>query len=254
MGRQVLTAPGNPPGQKHVSIGAHRGAHSLATENTRAAFEAAIRPGVDFIETDVRRTMDGVLVLHHDPQAFQMPIAQSGFRSLLELCRTRGADLTTLEELLQLASGRIRLDIELKEPGYEDQVVSQIRNSGMPTEDFVITTFFAPALAAFKALWPEVHCGLLIEQDRNAPPGANDALLPQRLREAHADFVAAEAVMVTPGFAGPLKAMGYPICVWTVDDPAAMAKFFAMDGVQAVITNRPEVAIEVRSNLGREPG
>src|SRR5260370_38201699 len=44
----------------------HRGAASLAPENTFAGFDMALAMGVDGIETDVQRTKDGKLVLYHD--------------------------------------------------------------------------------------------------------------------------------------------------------------------------------------------
>src|SRR5262245_27960739 len=49
-----------------LRIGAHRGAPEAAPENTLAAFDAGAALGVDYIETDVQRTADGVLVLLHD--------------------------------------------------------------------------------------------------------------------------------------------------------------------------------------------
>jgi len=45
---------------------AHRGASRMAHENTLAAFEMAAIAGADGVELDVRRTVDGVLVVHHD--------------------------------------------------------------------------------------------------------------------------------------------------------------------------------------------
>jgi glycerophosphoryl diester phosphodiesterase len=47
-------------------IGGHRGAPRLAPENTRASFERAIELGVDFIETDVRFSAEGIPILIHD--------------------------------------------------------------------------------------------------------------------------------------------------------------------------------------------
>lgn len=47
-------------------VTAHRGYSSKYPENTRLAFERAIEAGVDWIETDIHRTGDGVIVLTHD--------------------------------------------------------------------------------------------------------------------------------------------------------------------------------------------
>ena len=45
---------------------AHRGYHADVPENTMAAFEAALRLGVDGVETDVRLSRDGLPVIIHD--------------------------------------------------------------------------------------------------------------------------------------------------------------------------------------------
>ena len=52
--------------EKNIYVAAHRGASASHPENTMEAFRAAIEMGVDQIETDVRRTSDGVLVCFHD--------------------------------------------------------------------------------------------------------------------------------------------------------------------------------------------
>ena len=49
-----------------MMVAAHRGDSDHFPENTMAAFHAALTAGVDMIETDVRMTCDGVLVLMHD--------------------------------------------------------------------------------------------------------------------------------------------------------------------------------------------
>jgi glycerophosphoryl diester phosphodiesterase len=47
-------------------IVAHRGSTSAAQENTVEAFREAQRLGADAVELDVRRTADGMVVVHHD--------------------------------------------------------------------------------------------------------------------------------------------------------------------------------------------
>jgi glycerophosphoryl diester phosphodiesterase len=56
-----MRAPGGA-----IRVVGHRGAMALAPENTIAAFETAVRCGVDAIEFDVQRTADGVPVVIHD--------------------------------------------------------------------------------------------------------------------------------------------------------------------------------------------
>ena len=44
----------------------HRGLHTDHIENTRNAFKAAVAAGFSSLETDLRTTVDGHIVLHHD--------------------------------------------------------------------------------------------------------------------------------------------------------------------------------------------
>src|SRR3954462_15730102 len=50
-----------------VLVIGHRGASHDYPENTLEAFEGAARQGADWVELDVRCTLDGALVVHHDP-------------------------------------------------------------------------------------------------------------------------------------------------------------------------------------------
>ena len=45
---------------------AHRGASAALQQNTLDAFRLAVEMGTDFIELDVRRSRDDVLIIHHD--------------------------------------------------------------------------------------------------------------------------------------------------------------------------------------------
>ena len=92
---------------------AHRGHHRDAAENSLEAFEAAVALGVDGIETDVRLTADGVLVLHHDRTLpGGAPVAGLS-RAALE--HALGRRVATLEDALSTWDG-IAWDIEIKTP------------------------------------------------------------------------------------------------------------------------------------------
>ena len=61
---------------RKTMIIAHRGASSLARENTIESFKKAIEIGVDMIEFDVRRTRDQALIVHHDELKEGKPVKE----------------------------------------------------------------------------------------------------------------------------------------------------------------------------------
>src|SRR5436190_24151617 len=62
----ALLALATAQAQESVAVISHRGEHLHDPENTMAAYKAALDAGADFIETDVRTTSDGRLVIMHD--------------------------------------------------------------------------------------------------------------------------------------------------------------------------------------------
>ena len=76
-----------------ITLGCHRGDRKNFPENTMSAFRAAVELGLDAIETDIRMTKDGHLVIMHD-------------RSVARTTNGEGSvDMMTLEELRQLDAG-----------------------------------------------------------------------------------------------------------------------------------------------------
>ena len=76
-----------------ILLGGHRGDKTNYPENTMSAFRSSLEMGIDAIETDVRMTCDGVLVLIHDRDVVRTTDGE-GF-----------VDEMTLEELRRLDAG-----------------------------------------------------------------------------------------------------------------------------------------------------
>lgn len=107
-----------------MMVAGHRGDSANYPENTMQAFRAAIAAGADMIETDVRMTKDGVLVLIHDKSVDRttdgtgyvkdMTFAQ--LRALNAGTQAAPQPIPALEELLELLSGSgVTLNLEVKE-------------------------------------------------------------------------------------------------------------------------------------------
>ncbi|MFC7327483.1 glycerophosphodiester phosphodiesterase [Marinactinospora rubrisoli] len=89
--------------------GAGRGTVNGALENTAASFRAAVADGASWVEIDVRRSADGVLVIHHDA-------ALPDGRVIVDLpaAESRAAGLLTLDEALDVIPPETGLDVDVK--------------------------------------------------------------------------------------------------------------------------------------------
>jgi glycerophosphoryl diester phosphodiesterase len=139
-------------------ICAHRGFSAVAPENTMPAFISAYKLGVDNIETDVRRTKDGVLVSAHDATLERVSdgegkIYEKTYEELLALDfgakhgeKFKGLKIPTFEEILQKFAGRVIMNIHVKiwdmnfsDPEIE-KIVSLIRKYDCEKHIYFMTT------------------------------------------------------------------------------------------------------------------
>jgi glycerophosphoryl diester phosphodiesterase len=228
---------GGPP-----LIVAHRGAWRPAPQNSLEAFEEAVQLGCDAIELDVRRTLDGRVVVVHD--------ARSGVRSVAKLTheelqgRARHRHAPALEEVLELVAGRIGVDLELKEDGYVEQAMAIVKRRLAP-EQYVVTSFRDSVLPAVKRIVPAVRTGLLLSPNRHI------GQLPQRVATTKVDFLAPHARLARAGLLTWAAARELPSWVWTVNDRRALRLLGQDPRVAAVITDRPDRALdELRRSTG----
>lgn len=233
-------------------ICAHRGQCGVAGLPAAERYGRAIELGVDYVELDVRRTADGVHVNYHDELTpTGRPTASLGYADLkTEL----GAELLMLDELLNVVAGRVGLHIDLKEVGYEAEIV---RLAMARDEDsrFVITTGDVESIRTIKEQFPTVRAGLTLGTDMsNAQAWATvgerlSELFPgPRLQRSHADFVAAHQQLARIRLLRYCARRRMEIWVWTVDEEASMARLMADPRVTTLITNRPDVALRLRAS------
>ena len=220
---------------------AHRGAVSAgAHENTLAAFRRAIDIGCDMIEFDVRRTLDGFLVIHHDEGLGGLTVGEHSFRELRNAAARLGFELAQLEDVLELTRGRIELDVELKEAGYESEVLVMLQEQADPAA-VRVTSFHCAVIKAIKLLAPDIPAGLLVE-DLSATQIAGF------YAQSKADFLAPRYDLLE---AAAQIADG--LFVWTVDSDEEILATLRHPRVEAIITNRPEAALSVSTRTSRVP-
>jgi glycerophosphoryl diester phosphodiesterase len=235
---------------------AHRGASRDAPGNTPAAFEAAIALGADAVELDVRRTADGVLVVHHNASRRGVPVSLLTYAALLRRSRH---EPPTLDTVLDLCEGRIALDIEIKETGYEAEVIERA-SARFPRERLLYTSFEEAVISTIRRLDPTARCGLLLGPGRLRSRAQRFEALPFDL----ADRCGADLLVVHQWLA-PLRGRSrrlpgtgllaearqrkFPMMVWTVNGPQRLRAYLADGRVAGIITDLPGLALETRREI-----
>ena len=107
-------------GRERPLIIGHRGASRQLPGNSLASFTEAIRQGADAVELDVRRTLDGTLVIHHSATRHRVPVHQLTYT---DLARRSRHEPPTLEAVFRLCGGLIAMNIEIKQRDCEAAVL-----------------------------------------------------------------------------------------------------------------------------------
>lgn len=221
----------------------HGGTAEHAYRDVLEALDGAVRAGADMFEFDVRRTVDGPLVVHHDEDIGGRMLHQLTLHEADAAAAAAGYRLPRLEELLYLARGALRLDVEMKEAGYEREILRALRDHGYGASDIVLTSFDAAAVSAVREADPKLATGLLVYD-------VTPAVAFQSFARSGAAFLGPDHVIVDDEMVRAAAASGIALVPWTVNDTAAMERLMRAAAVAAMITDRPRLAIDVRGRFG----
>jgi glycerophosphoryl diester phosphodiesterase len=213
----------------------HRGARAYEPENTLSSFRRALELGVDAVELDVRKTVDNELVVIHNADVNKTTDGSGAVNELTleEIQRfvtEKGEHVPTLEEVLDAVARRVKVLVELKEAGTEEQVMDLIRKKRL-TENVIIISFLEDALRKVRELSDEVETGLIYVRHRNPIQAALDLkaeyLLPL-YRFTHSSNIqkAHEA--------------GLKVIVWTINNKEE-ADEYKKKGVDGIASDMPDI-------------
>ena len=233
--------------EDRATVTAHRGASAAAPENTMAAFERAIEDGADWIELDVQETADGQVVVFHDSDFMKLAgenlkIWDATANDLQRLDIGSWFDpkysdqrVPTLGQVLDACKGRVKVNIELKYYGHDQQLeqrVVDIVEAHNMADQIVVMSLKIDAVKKMKALRPNWQVGLLM----SVTAGDLDSI--------EADFLAVNASFVARDLIQSANASGKDVYVWTVNDAATMSVMMSR-GVDSLITDEPALARSV---------
>lgn len=230
-----------------VDITAHRGSSKDAPENTLASIDMAVTNGATYAEIDVQETGDGGLVLLHDKtlkrttgldkavwelttEEIQALDAGSWFDSDFS-----GEIIPTLGETMDHAKGRIKLNIEIKEHGYEQDLIHslvELIQEKNYYKDCVVTSLDYEVLQAVEQL------------DSNIKTGYIMFVAIGQLKALNVDFYSVEESIVTDDFVTRAHAIGREVHVWTINSEESMNNVLDL-GVDNIITDNDKILIDL---------
>lgn len=243
---------------KKALVWAHRGASGYAPENTLEAFSKAVEMGADGVELDIQLTKDGEIVVIHDETIDRTSDGKGWVKDLtLEELRKYNynrtkpeyahADIPTMKEVFELLKPTsLFINIEIKSGvifyhEIEEKILKLTKEMAM--EDRVCySSFNHYTVKKIKGLKPDAMVGFLyadgpIDMPEYGQKHGVDALHPALYNLQY------------DGFVKECKEKNLKLHVWTVNEKEHMNMCCLM-GVEAIITNYPDVAREIVDNYG----
>ena len=224
---------------------AHRGASEYAPENTMSSFYLGLHTGANGIETDIRRTKDGMLVLFHDKTLERVMKREGNTEDFTyeELSRfpvlhpTNGSKdfVVRLEDFLRyLGAHDVMIALELKAPDIEEDTYALVKNYHLE-DKVIVTSFNLDYLINLKSLYPEASLGYLTED-------FDDALLA-RMKEIGIGQLCPRATNLTPEKVEKWHSLDFNVRAWGVKDVEIMKNAYDC-GVDGMTVNFPDRLIE----------
>lgn len=242
-------------GKFPVLVIAHRGFSGAAPENTLAAFKKAIDAGADMVELDVHLSKDGHVVVIHDDTLDRTTNGKGNVASytLSQLSefdagswfnpRFSGERIPTLQEVLNLARGRIPVHIEIKKgdlgpysiADLANRSLQEVEKAGMLSQ-VLFGSFDPAAIDRVSQSNPRARVALIHNQPWTVPQevtgGRNIAVLS-----------CGGKVLTQSNISGAHR-RGLRIFVWTLNTDEQMQHFLNLE-VDGIITNHPDRLVNI---------
>ena len=237
--------------QRSLEVIAHRGGGGEWPGETVYAFEQALKAGVDIIEMDVHRTVDGVLVLMHNDTVDETTDGKGRIKDLdLEYIRTLdaahtwpslrggGIKVAELNEVFdRFPHVRMNIEIKQREPSLVPDLCELIMSKGKEDE-VLIASGWNHVLHEFRELCPQVATSASVLEigelkfdtffDTNFRP--NTDAIQWRSREI--------IPLITEEFVRKAHDLNLKVHGWTVNEHEEMVRLIDL-GVDGIITDYP---------------
>lgn len=220
----------------------HRGARAYEPENTIRSFMRALELGVNAVELDVRKTKDDGLVVIHDDKVDRTTngkglVSELTLKEIKSLITDKGERIPTLEEALELLDKKVRILIELKEAGVEDQVMKIVRDKSLE-DNVIIISFHEEALRRVREISEKVEMGLIYVKHKDPIKAALDL---------KANYLLPMYKFVHSAFVKKAHQNGLKVIAWTINT-IGEAQECANKGVDGIASDKPDILKQIGSD------
>lgn len=245
---------------------AHRGGAQEFTENTIAAFQRAIRIGAAGIETDVRLTRDGIVVVYHDDKFGRvegLPLAEQS-RLVSDLTYAEltaqtlkpvgedpgGRRVPTFKELLDSVKGGL-LNVELKRCARFDELVDKVITALRDFPELDRLVLEAPDLATAQKLRMALGARLKLHINPGYDTSTDYETALKRVLAFKPHSISVSYKKLSWEVVDLAHRAGVEVWVWTVNE-SEIAQAAALLGADAIKTDRPTLLLNLFKHQGRQ--
>jgi glycerophosphoryl diester phosphodiesterase len=226
---------------RRPSVIAHRGASGYEYENSRAAFRRAVMLDADGVELDVHATLDGGIVVHHDPEMPGAgPIAELSLAQARQLRIRNGESLPVLAEILDLVGDRdVWIEVKSLPPAYDHLLLAILDNGPVP-QRYAIHSFDHRIVHRLGEARPSLRRGVLLSAY------LRDAVAV--MRAAGATTLWQEWQQIDQDLVTQVHEAGCTLIAWTVNEIGDLDRMvrLGVDGLCGNYPDRIRVAIAPR--------
>ncbi len=236
---------------------AHRGGTSEAPENTLPAFEHAVSLGYRYLETDVHLSADGVLMAFHDPDLTRTcgvdgTIAEMTADEIADVRVDGSASIPSMSELFERFQDA-RFNIDCKSDVAVGPLAALIRRHEA-IDRVCLGAFSHARLTKLRTLLgPDVLTSTSPQEVASLRFFGRVRGMAHRATQVPLRYGAPSGpkgvTIVNERFIRNAHRSGFPIHVWTIDDPHEMHRLLDL-GVDGIMTDRPEVLREILVDRG----
>ena len=238
-------------------IFAHRGSTQLAPENTREAFDLALKLGADVLETDVRVGYDGSVFVTHDATLERttngtglVKHRDADYLSRLDAgarfvdanggsYANRNIRLICLQDLLQEYAGvKINIDIKDSDPEAAVHVAKVLQQHA--EKEVTVGSFHEGVVQRFGEIAPDIATAatrtevarLYFNPGKPGPLPFQTLQIPTRYWMFN---------LARKPFIERMQMLGLTVTYWTINDTASMRKL-VLAGANGLVTDRTDLA------------